>query len=337
MENNYNNNFNSGSPYPYNQTNQQTGDGTNTSWSGQVNGNTSQGYSQGTQYGQTYSQGGQAYGQNTQTYQNGSQTQYGQGNACYSQGTQPYGQNQQKKKRKEKVKKEHGKGGFGVKLAKCAAIALVFGLISGSVFAGTNQLLGTKWSNSESAKTEASLNKSSSGDTVKAANTSSKAVTDLTDVSDIVDNVMPLVRRKYPDTQITVVGSGPNTESLKRYSFVKHLGYVKDISHIYDEQTIFVVPLFEGSGIRIKILEAFNNEIAVVSTTLGCETIGAMDKKEILIADDAEEFAESIISLFENYNLRLKIIQSAKKLLEDKYTLKARSEEFRSIMESPIV
>ena len=167
MENNYNNNFNSGSPYSYNQTNQQTGDGTNTSWSSQVNGNTSQGYSQGTQYGQE--------------------------NAYYSQGTQPYGQNQQKKKRKEKVKKEHGKGGFGVKLAKCAAIALVFGLISGSVFAGTNQLLGTKWSNSESAKTEASLNKSSSGDTVKAANTSSKAVTDLTDVSDIADNVMPSI------------------------------------------------------------------------------------------------------------------------------------------------
>jgi len=66
-------------------------------------------------------------------------------------------------------------------------------LISGSVFAGTNQLLGTKWSNSESAKTEASLNKSSSGDTVKAANTSSKAVTDLTDVSDIADNVMPSI------------------------------------------------------------------------------------------------------------------------------------------------
>ena len=180
MENNYNNNFNSSSPYSYNQTNQQTGDGTNTSWSSQVNGNTSQGYSQGTQYGQ-----GNAY------YSQG--TQYGQGNAYYSQGTQPYGQNQQKKKRKEKVKKEHGKGGFGVKLAKCAAIALVFGLISGSVFAGTNQLLGTKWSNSESAKTEASLNKSSSGDTVKAANTSSKAVTDLTDVSDIADNVMPSI------------------------------------------------------------------------------------------------------------------------------------------------
>ena len=180
MENNYNNNFNSGSPYSYNQTNQQTGDGTNTSWSSQVNGNTSQGYSQGTQYGQ-----GNAY------YSQG--TQYGQGNAYYNQGTQPYGQNQQKKKRKEKVKKEHGKGGFGVKLAKCAAIALVFGLISGSVFAGTNQLLGTKWSNSESAKTEASLNKSSSGDTVKAANTSSKAVTDLTDVSDIADNVMPSI------------------------------------------------------------------------------------------------------------------------------------------------
>ena len=127
MENNYNNNFNSSSPYSYNQTNQQTGDGTNTSWSSQVNGNTSQGYSQGTQYGQEnayYSQG----------------TQYGQENAYYNQGTQPYGQTQPKKKRKEKVKKEHDKGGFGVKLAKCAAIALVFGLISGSVLVEYNDL-----------------------------------------------------------------------------------------------------------------------------------------------------------------------------------------------------
>ena len=178
FNNNYNNNnYNSGSSYSYNPTNQPTGDGTNTSWSGQVNGTASQSYNPNYQ---------------TNSQPNG-QTQYGQGNAYYSQGTQPYGQNQQKKKRKEKVKKEHGKGGFGVKLAKCAAIALVFGLISGSVFAGTNQLLGTKWSNSESAKTEASLNKSSSGDTVKAANTSSKAVTDLTDVSDIADNVMPSI------------------------------------------------------------------------------------------------------------------------------------------------
>lgn len=178
FNNNYNNNnYNSGSSYSYNPTNQPAGDGTNTSWSGQVNGTASQSYNPNYQ---------------TNSQPNG-QTQYGQGNAYYSQGTQPYGQNQQKKKRKEKVKKEHGKGGFGVKLAKCAAIALVFGLISGSVFAGTNQLLGTKWSSSESAKTEASLNKSSSGDTVKAANTSSKAVTDLTDVSDIADNVMPSI------------------------------------------------------------------------------------------------------------------------------------------------
>lgn len=178
FNNNYNNNnYNSGSSYSYNPTNQPAGDGTNTSWSGQVNGTASQSYNPNYQ---------------TNSQPNG-QTQYGQGNAYYNQGTQPYGQTQPKKKRKEKVKKEHDKGGFGVKLAKCAAIALVFGLISGSVFAGTNQLLGTKWSNSESAKTEASLNKSSSGDTVKAANTSSKAVTDLTDVSDIADNVMPSI------------------------------------------------------------------------------------------------------------------------------------------------
>lgn len=143
-----------------------------------------------------------------------------------------------------------------------------------------------------------------------------------------VDQVMPKIIKKVPDAKLTVVGSGPNKEVFANYGFVNYLGYVKDISHIYDDQKVFVVPLFEGSGIRIKILEAFNNEIAVVSTTLGCGTIGASDKKEIMIADDKEKFAESVIELLLNTEFNKKMVFNSKLFLEKKYSLQARQQEF---------
>jgi glycosyltransferase involved in cell wall biosynthesis len=148
-----------------------------------------------------------------------------------------------------------------------------------------------------------------------------------------LEEVMPLIVEKYPDAKVTVVGSGPNTENFKKYSYVDYRGYVKDISHIYEDQTIFIVPLFEGSGIRIKILEAFNNEIAVVSTTLGCGTIGARHQQEIMMADDVTTFSESIICLLDNPTMRLRMVENAKKMLEENYTLHVRAKEFIEIME----
>lgn len=148
-----------------------------------------------------------------------------------------------------------------------------------------------------------------------------------------VDKVMPKIMKKVPDARLTVVGSGPNKEAFANYSYVDYKGYVKDISHIYDYQSVFVVPLFEGSGIRIKILEAFNNEIAVVSTSLGCATIGAEHEKEIMIADTSSDFAESVVELLLDEELKLRIVSNGKIFLENHYSLKSRQEEFRGIMD----
>ena len=147
-----------------------------------------------------------------------------------------------------------------------------------------------------------------------------------------VDKVMPRVIEQVPDTKLTIVGSGPNKEVFAKYDYVNYKGYVKDISHIYDDQKIFVVPLFEGSGIRIKILEAFNNEIAVVSTTVGCETIGASHESEIMIADESNTFSDCIIKLLLDENICRKIVANAKKFLEKSYSLNVRQKEFWEII-----
>ena len=146
-----------------------------------------------------------------------------------------------------------------------------------------------------------------------------------------VDKVLPLVKETVPDVQLTVVGSGPATNPFSGNDSVEYKGYVKDITHIYDDQKVFIVPLFEGSGIRIKILEAFNNELPVVSTTLGCRTINATDGKEIFIADQADQFAEDVIKLLTDDTLNHKMTLDAKDFLRNNFSLKTRQQEYREI------
>lgn len=147
-----------------------------------------------------------------------------------------------------------------------------------------------------------------------------------------VNHVMPIVLRKVNDVKLTVVGSGPNKNVFSDYEYVDYKGYVKDISHIYDNHSVFIVPLFEGSGIRIKILEAFNNEIAVVSTSLGCRTIGVKNNEQIMIADDINDFADKVITLLINTKEKEKIVINAKSFLQKQYSLGVRQQEFMRII-----
>ena len=109
---------------------------------------------------------------------------YGYGNQNGNYGT--YGSNP----KPEKKKKERKLGGFGKQLAKCAALALVFGLVAGGVMTGVNYASGKVLGTTNAGNVQASL---TTGDdsTVQPTAISSSYVA--TDVSDIVDEVMPSI------------------------------------------------------------------------------------------------------------------------------------------------
>ena len=72
------------------------------------------------------------------------------------------------------------------------------------------------------------------------------------------------------------------------------VGEVENSRAFIHSKNIMIVPLFSGSGIRVKILEAMAEGRTVISTTIGAEGIDAVNEKEILIADDADAFARQI-------------------------------------------
>jgi polysaccharide biosynthesis protein PslH len=84
-----------------------------------------------------------------------------------------------------------------------------------------------------------------------------------------------------------------NIKNLKAQNVTFH-GEVADAKAFMNDHSLAVVPLFSGSGIRVKILEAMMLGRVVVTTSMGLEGINAKDGEEVLIANNAYEFAEKI-------------------------------------------
>jgi glycosyltransferase involved in cell wall biosynthesis len=111
----------------------------------------------------------------------------------------------------------------------------------------------------------------------------------------LVDDVLPRLRARIPDVSVRIVGrSGAELDPLRGREGVEVVGYVDRIEDELARADVIAVPLRQGSGTRIKIIEAWAHRIPVVSTTIGAEGLGATDGVELLLADDASLFAAAL-------------------------------------------
>ncbi|MBT8448727.1 MAG: glycosyltransferase family 4 protein, partial [Gammaproteobacteria bacterium] len=147
-----------------------------------------------------------------------------------------------------------------------------------------------------------------------------------------VDHVWSKIKQQEPDAVLNIVGSGEVETSFDSIEGINMLGYVEDLNELYQTHRAFIVPLLEGSGIRIKILEAFNHGIPVVSTRLACDTIGAEHGNELLIADAAEEFSHCVLNLLQSDKANESISARAKAFLKKHYSLSSRCDEYQGVL-----
>jgi glycosyltransferase involved in cell wall biosynthesis len=115
-------------------------------------------------------------------------------------------------------------------------------------------------------------------------------------------HVLPLIVEKLPGARLLVAGSDPPP----RHTFpdpanaIEWLGFVEDIQPLFSSCAVFVCPIRSGSGVRVKLLEAFASGIPVVSTKLGAEGLARVDGEFCALADDAAGFAARTIDLLED-------------------------------------
>lgn len=139
----------------------------------------------------------------------------------------------------------------------------------------------------------------------------------------LMDKIFPKLVSAFPDMELFLVGRNPTpemTESAKLDPRIVVTGEVADVRPYLSRASLMLVPLFEGSGTRFKILEAFAANLPVISTAQGAEGLGVRNGTHLLLAEEAEAFVDAARLLWENQELADNLASNALDFVDRHYS-----------------
>jgi len=150
--------------------------------------------------------------------------------------------------------------------------------------------------------------------------------------------IFPLILKKVPDVKLYVIGKNPpdDVKNIKDPN-VEIFGMVDDIRSYVSKANICVVPLRIGGGIRIKILELLSMKKAIVTTNIGIEGIDVIDGEHVIVKDTENDFADTVISLFDNDELVNRLGFNGYNLVKNKYSWNIIAEQIENIYKKIII
>jgi len=133
-------------------------------------------------------------------------------------------------------------------------------------------------------------------------------------------NVWPTIINTFPEIRLHLAGRNTPDHLYKlEPQRIKVHGEVPDAKEFINQHPIMIVPLLSGSGMRVKILEGMALGRVVITTSIGLEGIEAKHKKQVLIANTAEEWFQCLKFCHENLSKLSKIGSAAKQLISEYY------------------
>ena len=144
----------------------------------------------------------------------------------------------------------------------------------------------------------------------------------VTGIQWFVEKVWPSIRARHAQAKLYVVGTAP-TAAIRSWHGENNIvvtGQVPDVRPYFENCTLCIAPLWEGAGLRGKILEAWAMEKPVIGTSLAFLGLQVQDLPAELVANDAASFATSVCRLLEDPQLRRSIGLQARQLATERYS-----------------
>jgi len=135
--------------------------------------------------------------------------------------------------------------------------------------------------------------------------------------------VWPDLIERYPNLHFYIAGRGDASWlDINNYRNIVLEGEIENADDFFKSKAIMIVPLFSGSGMRVKIIEGMTLGKTIVSTSVGAEGIEYENNSNILIADTKKEYFQSVCKLIEDrsfYNqISINAIKNASELYSNK-------------------
>lgn len=155
--------------------------------------------------------------------------------------------------------------------------------------------------------------------------------------------VWPKVRALVPDATCEIAGIGLKPDASGklpvpeawRVDGVETIGFLEDLEPLYARSVAMVAPVFGGSGVRLKLLEGLRAGVPVVTTSDGAFGLPLADGREMMIADDAQAFAERVARVLREADLRATLVREGYAFLERYHSLEVAQAVMRRVLGLP--
>ncbi len=150
--------------------------------------------------------------------------------------------------------------------------------------------------------------------------------------------VWPAIKAEVPWARFRIVGRNPGRRVQRWASHsndgsIEVTGRVPSVVEHLRQSAVVIVPLRIGGGTRLKIYEAMATAKAVVSTTVGAEGLDVHHGRDVMLADDARSFAQAVIMLLRDPELRRRYEKAAAETAA-RYDWPAIGERFSEVLQS---
>ena len=142
----------------------------------------------------------------------------------------------------------------------------------------------------------------------------------------IAEKLWPRLKQKHPGLACDIIGAEPPA-SIRALAdrlpdFHVH-GFVDDVRPYIEAATIYVCPIRDGGGTKLKILDAMAMGKAVVAHPVACEGIYVKHDHNIMLAENETMFIEYIDHLLDADERREGLGRAARRLVEESYGYRA--------------
>jgi glycosyltransferase involved in cell wall biosynthesis len=145
--------------------------------------------------------------------------------------------------------------------------------------------------------------------------------------------IWPRLKSGVPGATMDIAGSSPPDSFLKLARSLPDVtvhGYLPDVRPLIDSAAVYVCPIRDGGGTKLKILDAFAMKKCVVAHPIACEGINVTAGTDVILASTPEEFVTEISRLLADAGLRIAIGAAARQLAESQYSFRRIGEQFNS-------
>ena len=147
-----------------------------------------------------------------------------------------------------------------------------------------------------------------------------------------VQEIYPLINKRLPEAKFYIIGDRPPQEitalSTERIIVA---GLQRDVGPFFDKVKLSVAPLRFGAGVKGKINQSMAFGVPVVATSLAVEGMELRDRKDILVADEPQDFAEALIELYESEELWNRISENGIEKTRSLYSAEVAREKLERL------